>query len=97
MAMGMQHVPVTRDPSIAESPASFLQDSNIIRSLSEPSHPFIQQEPVGGVLTKYIQGICCPGHRGGGFHLHSWDIGFVSQLLSNPERDVGIPKILSSS
>ena len=95
MAMGMQHVPITRTPPpIAESPTSFLQDSNIIRSLSEPSYPFIQQEPVRGVPTKYIQGVCCPDHRCGRSPLRSWNIGFVSQLLSNPEGDVRIPKIL---
>ena len=96
MAMGMQHVPVTRNPLIAESSINFLQDSNIIRSLSEPSHPFIQQEPVGGVPAKYIQGVCCPSHRCGGSHLRSWNIGFVSQLLSNLEGDVGRPEILST-
>ena len=55
MAMGMQHVPVPRNPLIAESSTNFLQDSNIIRSLSEPSHPFIQQEPVGGVPTNIFK------------------------------------------
>ena len=96
MAMWMQHVPITRYPLIAEAPSSFLQDSHIIRCLREPGHPFVQQKPVGGVPTEHIQGVCGLCRRNRGSDLHIWCIGLLSQLLTDPERYVGISKILST-